>query len=496
MKKTFRYILLILCIVFSVSVSSQNKTLSLQDCLDLALSNNKQIATSKVKEDMAKDAKNIAKTMYLPKVDMTASYVHTSKEVSLLNSEQKESLTNIGTTTINNVATNIPNTFQSLKQLGLLNDTQIGALSQMFQAKAPEWAGTLNGIGQDIVDAFRTDTRNIWVGGIEVIQPLYTGGKITALNEAADISQRMAENQTELLIHNVTNQVNKAYWLVVSLRHKQALANKYFELITELCNNVDKMYKNGIATKADVLNICVKKNEAEMQTVQVDNGLALARMALCQVLGIPLDSQVTLSDENTDTFSNEKTETPMGEPTITNRTEIKMLDQAIDLSKTNIKLARSSMLPTIALSGGYTISNPNVFNGFQKKFGGMWNIGVILRMPVWQWHEPMYKIHAAKSATQIAQLEREDAMSLINLQINQAKFKVNESQKKVQLTEKNIKSAEENLRCATIGYREGIIPLTTVNEAQTAWFKAKVDYIDAEITLKTSLCDLKHALGE
>lgn len=478
------------------SLQAQETVLSLADCHRLALGSNKQIAASKLKENIAEEAKKVAKTMSLPKVDMAASYVHTSREVSILNNDQKSMLSGVGTSVVGKAGQALPGVLQSLVQMGFINQQQMGALAEMFKTSAPEVQNTLNGIGQDIADAFRTDTRNIWVGGIEVIQPVYMGGKITAMKQAAEISQQLTANQTKLLSNEITNKVDKAYWMVVSLRHKQRLANRYLELINELYDNVEKMYNGGVATKADVLNVSVKKNEAEMQIVKVDNGVALAKMALCQILGVPVDTPITLADEDKDSFGGDELVNLDRESALTRRAELNMLDNAIDISKVGVKLARSSMLPTLAVSGGYTLSNPNVYNGFQKKFGGMWNIGVIFRMPIWQWNEPMYKINAAKSAVQIAQLEREDAVSLINLQISQSNFKVDEARKKMAMTEKNIKSAEENLRCATMGYKEGMMPLTTVNEAQTAWFKATIDNIDAEIDLKTALCDLKHALGE
>ena len=52
------------------------------------------------------------------------------------------------------------------------------------------------------------------------------------------------------------------------------------------------------------------------------------------------------------------------------RPELKMLQNAIDLSKESVKLIRAAYLPHVALTVAYTISNPNVFNGFQKKFSG------------------------------------------------------------------------------------------------------------------------------
>ena len=117
----------------------------------------------------------------------------------------------------------------------------------------------------------------------------------------------------------------------------------------------------------------------------------------------------------------------------------------------NAKLVRAEYLPHVALTGGYMISNPNVFNGFQKKFSGVWNIGVMVQVPVWSWFEGTYKVRAAKAATTMAEMQLSDTREKINLQVTQSRYKVREARKRLDMAIKNIKSAEENLRCAQVG---------------------------------------------
>jgi outer membrane protein TolC len=149
----------------------------------------------------------------------------------------------------------------------------------------------------------------------------------------------------------------------------------------------------------------------------------------------------------------------------------------------------------VALVGGYSISNPNTFNGFEHKFGGMWNVGVLLRIPLWNWGDVAYKVRASKGATTIATLEMTEAREKIELQINQSQFRVNEAFKKLDMARANIKRADENLRVATLGFQEGVIGSTTVMEAQTAWLQAQSQKIDAEIDVKLSQVHLQKALG-
>ena len=140
-------------------------------------------------------------------------------------------------------------------------------------------------------------------------------------------------------------------------------------------------------------------------------------------------------------------------------------------------------------------SHPNLLNGFEKKFGGMWNVGVLVRVPIWNWGDVTYKVRAAKGATAIANLELEEAREKIELQVNQNTFRVKEAYKKLTMAQSNIARAEENLRTANLGFKEGVITPTTVMEAQTAWLQAQSQKIDAEIDVKLSQVDLEKSLG-
>ena len=183
------------------------------------------------------------------------------------------------------------------------------------------------------------------------------------------------------------------------------------------------------------------------------------------------------------------------EQAVENRPELKLLQNTVDLTKQATNVLRAGNLPQVLLMGGYAVSNPNVLNGFENKFAGFWNVGVLVRVPLWNWGDVMYKVRAAKGATSIANLELAEARELIELQVNQTTFRVDEANKKLTMAQANILRANENLRMANLGFSEGVIAPSTVMEAQTAWLQAQSQKIDAEIDVKLSQVDLQKALG-
>ena len=489
-----------------MATAQAQRVLSLDSCRALALRNNKQINISRMSKLATMNARKAVRTKYLPKVDALAGYEWTSREISLLSKTQKANLGNLGTNGLQHAGANLSSAISSqingLVQQGTLTVDQaqrLGALmQQMGSGPIAQYIGSLgNAIGQELANALRTDTRNLFGGAIMLRQPLYMGGAITAANRMADISEQMADNDVNQKTQATIYSIDQTYWTVVSLRQKQKLANSYRDLVQKLDDDVHKMIRQGVATRADGLKVDVKVNEADMQITQVDDGLALAKMLLCQLCGLPIDADITLADETDGGASATACPDPTftTDPTLSSRPEIRLLQNAVDMSAQTTRLVRAAYLPHVALTGGYMISNPNVLNGFQKRFSGLWNVGVLVQIPVWNWFEGAYKVRAAKAATSMASLALSDAQEKINLQITQSRFKVKEARKRLAMAEKNISSAEENLRCAQVGFREGVIESTDVMAAQTAWQQAQSQKIDAEVELRLSQVNLEKALG-
>ena len=497
-----KYITLILLMGALIPAGAQTTVLSLDRCRAMALRNNKQINASRLKKDVAYNLKKSARTKYLPKVDAMGGYEWFSREISLLNDGQKSTFSNLGTSIVGGISDNANNMMTELVGKGLLTPEQAQKIGGLLQEKGGTIQQQGNAIGQSIVDAFRTDTRNMWAGSIMLRQPIYMGGAITAANKIADIGEQIADNDLDMQTQKTLYSIDQAYWMVVSLKQKQKLATSYRDLVKKLNEDVHKMIKQGVATRADGLKVDVKVNEADMQITQVEDGLVLSKMLLCQLCGIPMNQEITLADEEKESLAlagsavdTEQQRVAAADSAVNTRPELRMLQNAIDISKQATNLVRAVYMPHVALTGGYTISNPNVFNGFQKKFTGVWNVGVIVQVPVWNWFDGAYKVRASKAATNIAEMNLNDTREKIHLQITQSQFKVKEAQKKLNMAMKNIASAEENLRCANLGFKEGVMEVTDVMAAQTAWQQAQSQKIDAEIDVKLTQVGLNKALG-
>ena len=492
MKKTLVMFLLVAC----GAPAMAQQLLSLDSCRAMAIRNNKQMGITQQKKVMAHYTTKAARTQYLPKLNVVGGYMFTSREISLLSKEQKTTLSNIGTALSGSIGEDISSVIAAMTRDGVFTPSQAEHIGAVLGNMGTNVGGAINGVGQNVVNALHTDTRNMFMASAVVTQPIYMGGTISAANKMASISEQMVANDYEAKLQATLHGTDHAYWMVVSLKHKRKLADNYLKLVKKLSNDVHKMIDEGVATRADGLKVDVKVNEAEMTLTQADNGLSLAKMFLCQLCGLPLDSKITLADEDRESLPIEVVADDIDVNTVAdNRPEVKLLENTVDLSRQATRLARASYLPQILLSGGYSATNPNLYNGFERKFSGAWNVGVVVRMPVWNWFEGVYKVRASKAATCIAQLEVGDVREKIELQVSQSRFKMSEANRRLVMATSNVDKANENLRCANLGFREGVIPSTGVMEAQTAWLQAQSQKIDAEIDVKLSQVDYKKALG-
>lgn len=481
MKKT---LILTFLLIPSVLLKSQG-ILSLDSCRALAIANNKELLISNERINAAHYQRKAAFTNYLPNFSATGAYMRNQKEFSLLSNDQKAALSGLGTSVSGSLQ-------QAAQVVGQLHPELAPLLSQLGGAIVP----ALNQAGSSLVDAFRTDTRNVYAGAITLTQPLYMGGKIRAYNKITKYAEELARQQHHSGMQEVILDTDQAYWQVISLVNKKKLAEGYLELLNKLDSDVEKMIAEGVATKADGLSVKVKVNEAEMTLTKVEDGVSLSRMLLCQLCGLDITTPIVLADEQIEDIPLLTTNPEFDIATaFSNRPELHSLELAAKIYQQKINVTRSEHLPSVALMGNYMATSPSVFNSFENKFKGMWNVGVMVQVPLWHWGEGIYKTKAAKAEANIARYQLADAKEKIELQVNQSAFKVNEAAKKLTMAKKNLEKADENLRYATLGFEEGVIAPSNVLEAHTAWLSAHSDKIDAQIDVKLTEIYLQKALG-
>ena len=456
MKRT----ILLLAFVVTVSCMHAQRMLTLEECRNLAIQNNKELQISGEKIKMADNEKKAAFTKYFPQLSANGAYMWNQKDINLLD-------------------------------MGALSSSLSSSLGGL--AQLPMIQHLMSGVNY----MQHLDVQNIWVGNVSLVQPVFMGGKIVNYNQITKFAKQLAESMNNLQLQDLIYKTDETYWQVISLVNKKKLADAYVDLLRKMDSDVTAMIYEGVATEADGLSVKVKLNEAEMAQTKVENGLALTRMLLAQICGLSLEEDLSLADEKLDNFPVETTQASADlNEAFMNRNELRSLDLATKIYKRKERIALAEMLPNVALAANYFVTNPNVFNGFKNDFAGMFNVVVLVKVPLSGWWEGTYRRNSAKAERRIKTLEWQDAREKIELQVNQSVYKVNEAGKKLIASSRNMENAEENLRRANFGFEEGVIPALNLMEAQTAWVSARSSLIDAQIEVKLTEVYLSKALGK
>lgn len=474
-----RKIYLTIASALIAGASAWAQPVSLDSCRNMAVRNNKQIKMADSQIKSAGYLKKAASAAYLPGIDFEMTYVYNQRIINLLGADAK-----------------LPTmTFNPLTQ-----SYDYNILFNPLDGKPITDPSTGQPIPTEVAvipkSAMSYDIHNVAAGAVTLTQPVFMGGKIRAMNEITKYAEKLATSMRNSAVQQVVYEVDEAYWTVISLKEKKRLAESFLNLVDTLRFNVDAMLREGVATRSDALTVDVKYNEAQIALTKVDNGLTLSRMALAQICGLPVNTVMELKDED---LQNCDRTVPQLSYTMNDvyarRQDLDALRTGIHIYEQQERLALADMLPKLAIIGAYTFSNPNVINGFEKRFGGGFSIGATLTVPIWHWGGNYNKYRAAKVETEVQRLALDDAEEKIELQVNQARFSFEEAYKTYAMTVTNMEKAQENLRSAQIGFREGVLTTDDVIAAQTAWLKANSEKIDAEIGIQLCKVYLSKVLG-
>lgn len=448
-------------LVLTISLTAQTH-LTLEGCRDLALQGNKQTQIDNENIAAAQDLRKAALAKYFPKFSANGAYVWSQNNLYLISDEA----------TLPFGTMNADGTFS-------FNPNIIQNFFPNVDSKISDW------VAQEYMklhNASELDFEHTFVGEVGVTQPIFTGGRITQLYKIAKAGENVATIQQSQHNEDLIVKTDEAYWRVISVNGKYKLAEKYCNMLRKVKTDLEAAVEEGTATQSDLLNVSVKLNEAEISLMKAENGLVLSKMALCQICGLPLDSDIVLDDSHLNDVV--LSDTKDSNSDVTNqRHEVQLLEEATKIAQSGVKLTASQLMPTIIANANYITTNPNLYNGFQNKFGGSFHAGVVVNIPIAH-ADDILEVKAAKHKARTVELQLEDAREKIALQVCQTQQQLAEANRKLVSSTAAIKHAEENLRLAQAGFEEGMLTSTELLGAQTAWLKAYSEQIDAAIDVR------------
>ncbi len=345
--------------------------------------------------------------------------------------------------------------------------------------------------------------RGAYMAGLTLTQPIYTGGKISAGRQMARLGRQIADQQLRMTRMDVLVDADNAYWSYIAVRRKVRMLESYSTQMDTIYKQTSSAVAAGMAIENDLLRIEAKRTEIEYQLQRARNGADLCRMALCNVIGAPLDTAI----EPTDTTFNIESPTAMSLD-IARRPEVGLLEKQIDVNMQRIRDARSEMLPTVGLSAGYSYYGNIKLKGFADMGNGTTvpytqefrdGIGIAMlavKIPIFHWGESRKKLHKARYELDNSQLELQRNMRLMSIEALQAVQNVEDGYRMIHTAESGLRQAEENLRVMRNRYAAAMSPLTDLLDAQSQWQQAQSNLIEAQTQYMIYRTDYLRATGQ
>ncbi len=482
--------LIILILLTPLSVLSMEK-LTMDRCREMALENNKALKMAAIDRETAAMQTVSAHRNFLPEISSNAGFLRRNKKYQLF--DEDKFLPVIPHQGINPETGSFdPSIFQDpdLAPQVIVINPQTGEPvidpdgNPVFQNYA--WLPMEEGkFGQ----------KNNYQAGVSLTQPIYAGGRIRAGYRMSKAGENIALSKEHLSVSEVIARTDELFWKVITMEEKDKLADAYQEMLGKLVSDLEDLLNEGIITQNQLMEARVRLNEVRLQKKRAENGLKLSRMALAQIIGMPIHSHFELKadfEPNPKPADSEN----LTMQALSQRPEIKMLEETKGIYQEKIKMSRAEMLPVVGMSAGYTIMNPNPYGGFRDEFGGDWNIGISINIPIYHFGERRNRVSMAQKEASRQELRLEETREMVELEISQARFTFEEAQSEVSLTALSLEQAEENLRSAEDLFREGRATTRDVLEAQALWQQAHAANIRAKNQFRLAYTQLLKTSGE
>ena len=374
-----------------------------------------------------------------------------------------------------------------------------------YAAYFPKLDGSLTGLymNDQNMSGNTLQLRGMYMAGIQVVEPLYAGGQITAANRLAKLGKECQEEQQRKTRMQVIADVDKAYFNLIAVHGKVQMLEAISRQLDETRRKVSISVDAELATNNDLLRVQTKLSELSYQLQKARNGEELCRLALGSTLGLGLDQQVY----PTDTVLTIIAPNDMDE-NISARPELALLRKNVEVKEAMVKKERSNYLPTVALSVGYTrygnlkmkgtttLPDGSPYNFTQEYKDGVTMGLVSVSVPLFHWGAELKKVKKAKIELEDAKLDLQKNTRLLSIETRQAVQNLTNGYQMVETAKLGQRQADENLRVMQDKYEASMATLTDLLEAESQWQQAHANLIEAQTQYKIYETEYQRVTGK
>lgn len=423
-KKNYRIISFIMAILFisSYCLSDEIKPanvfyLSLNEAIETAYKNNKDIQIQEQQIEVAKANIVGARSNLLPKLNLNTGYTHNGAVL---------------------ISANAPR-----------------------DKKAPE-----------IFTGYKNNNQM----GLSITDSIYNGGGNIANLNQAKVKLTAQEESLRFTKLSVEFEVKRLYYGLLLAYETERITRNLVDQAKMHYEDVKRKFEQGTSSRFDVLQSKVQVSKVMPELIKASNSVNLITEDLKKILGINMLSNIILKEKLERRVIEIKEKEFLTEAYINNPDMIlKIL--GIDISKLGIKIARSSGLPQIDASLNYDYNSNNWNNMFNSRHSN-WSAGVAITFPIFDAFSTKAKVDEAKARYAQSILQKENFSDQLIVDIRRACLDLKEANTIIEYEKDSIEEAKEALNIANVSYDSGVGTNLDVLDAQVSLSEVEKNLVE------------------
>ncbi|WP_425058609.1 Outer membrane protein TolC [Sporomusa carbonis] len=335
-----------------------------------------------------------------------------------------------------------------------------------------------------------TGTGNSFSNQISLSVPLTTGGDVEGRIKQATLGLKSSELELDRVKQQLKLDATSAYYSLLQGRNLVKLNQESVDQVAAHLANVQAQYAAGTVAKSDVLRTEVEKASADQNLIKAENSYELAMSNLNNVIGLPLDTKITVNED----LKYEKFDKTLEECisiALANNPQVAKADIAVDSAKQGIDIAQSGNKFKWTL-GANTAWSDTDFPGVDKN---TWGLNVTGSINIFDSGLTKAQVNAAKNDVAKSLENARSTKDSVQLEVRQAYLNMKEAEKRIDTSKVAVVKAEEDFKIAQVRYNAGVGTNLDVIDAQVALTQAKTNYVQALYDYNTSRAKLDKAMG-
>ena len=327
-------------------------------------------------------------------------------------------------------------------------------------------------------------------------QPLFTGFRLSSLKSAAEYNNQAEELQFNSDVNNYALIIQTTFWNFYKAKELKKLAEENLNLTNNHLEETKNFFKNELVTKNDLLKMEVQASNAELNLVEANNNLDLARINFNKVIGIDLSTTSDIVAPEIDSARINYDPDKLISEAKQQRYELKSIEFRVKATDEGITAASSNWYPNVFLFGNFYYNRPNQrYQPLKDEFNNSWDAGVTLSWDLWNWG---YNSSQTSQAEQI-KVQTENNLQILNdaveVEVYSAFLNYNKANDRITISKKAVEQVDENYRTTKEKYEAQVATSTDLIDAEVSLLQAKTNLTNALVDFQLAKMSLDKAVG-